>query len=249
MKKDPVELGGFWLPKSSSTLAPEIDMAWDMAMWLSVVFFVGIVGAMMWFCWKYKRRSLNDLTSKIDHNTTLEITWTVVPSILCVVTFLVGFKGYITASVAPAEAFEVHVTAEKWRWDFHYPNGSVSPSELRVPKGRPVKLIMSAKDVLHSFYVPEFRVKADVVPGMYTTLWFEATDLGEKQVFCTEYCGTGHSDMLAKVIVMEPKDAGFGRLAMFRDPEGNVVEAVTLAGSWFEHLRELRKRRGPIPSL
>jgi len=198
-----VDLGTFWLPRQSSTIAAEMDLGWDVAYWLSVFFFVGIVAAMAYFMWRYRRRSENDITSTVDHSLPIEITWTVIPSIMCVGLFLVGFKGYINASIAPAESYEVQVRAQKWSWKFIYPNGTVA-DELRVPLGKPVRLIMSSTDVLHSFYVPEFRIKADVVPGNYTTVWFEATELGEKQIFCTEYCGDDHSFMLASVIVLEP---------------------------------------------
>jgi cytochrome c oxidase subunit 2 len=119
------------------------------------------------------------------------------------VTFACGLRGYINASVAPGDAIEIHVTAQKWSWSFTYPNGTTT-NELGVPKDKPVKLVMSSTDVLHSFYVPEFRIKQDVIPGTYTTLWFQATEAKEITILCTEYCGTGHSDMLSKVNVMEP---------------------------------------------
>lgn len=204
--KDAVELGSFWLPKQSSTLASGVDDAWAFAYWLAVIFFVGILTALITFVVKYRRKTDHDVTSMVDHSTLIEITWTVIPSLLCVGLFLMGFKGYIEASVAPANAMEIQVTAQKWSWGFTYPNGVQATNELRVPLNKPVKLIMSSTDVLHSFYVPEFRIKQDVVPGNYTTLWFQATEPGEKQVFCTQYCGMDHSNMLAKIIVMPEQE-------------------------------------------
>ncbi|MEW5853013.1 MAG: cytochrome c oxidase subunit II [Myxococcota bacterium] len=201
-----VKLDGFWLPRSGSTLAPEIDFGWNVAMWLSIFFFVGIIGALVIFVMKYKRRSENDVTSTVDHNLPIEITWTVIPSVLCVLLFLVGFKGFIHAQVAPAGAMEINVTAQRWSWLFTYANGVEKDNMLVVPKGKPVRLIMSSRDVLHSLYIPEFRVKTDLVPGNYTTLWFEATEAGETTLFCTEYCGMSHSDMLAHVKVLEPAE-------------------------------------------
>jgi cytochrome c oxidase subunit 2 len=117
--------------------------------------------------------------------------------------FWIGLQGYLDTQVAPGDAMEIRVTGAKWLWTFTYPTGYTTTGELRIPKGKPVKIILSAKDVIHSFYIPEFRVKKDAIPGAYTTLWFEATRTGETVLECTEYCGTGHSDMLAKVIMME----------------------------------------------
>lgn len=197
-----VELNGVWLPRAASTLADSVDTAWDVVYWMSIVFFVVIIGAQAYFMWKYKRRTETDVTSDIDHSTAVEITWTVIPSLLCIFLFLFGFYGYVNASVAPANAYEIQVTGQKWSWAFSHPNGKTEAGELHVPKGRPVKLIMSSRDVLHSFFVPEFRIKQDVVPGIYTTLWFEATEEGPMAIFCTEYCGTDHSAMLASMNVM-----------------------------------------------
>jgi cytochrome c oxidase subunit 2 len=198
-----IENGSFWLPKQTSTFAPEVDHAWNVVMILCVVFFVGIVGACGYFLVKYKRRSDNDKTSPIDHSAKIEFIWTVVPTILVVWLFFVGLRGWVDAAIAPADAFEINVTAEKWNWTFTYPNGTISPNLLVVPKGRPVKLIMSSKDVIHSFYVPEFRVKRDVIPGSYTTVWFEATEIKDVLLECAEYCGKGHSEMLATVSIKD----------------------------------------------
>jgi cytochrome c oxidase subunit 2 len=119
---------------------------------------------------------------------------------------VVGFRGYLKNAIAPAEAMEVSVTAERWLWTFTYANGTVSVNELHVPRARPVKLILSSRDVIHSFFVPELRVKRDAVPNSYSTLWFEATEVGEATIQCAEYCGTGHSAMLGRLVVQEEKD-------------------------------------------
>ncbi|UQA57807.1 cytochrome c oxidase subunit II [Polyangium aurulentum] len=204
--KDPIELGSFWLPRQSSTIAKEIDFAWDVVLWVDILLFIGLMGAMFYFMYRYRRRSEKDKVSLINHNMRLEVTWTIIPTILVLALFAIGLKGYVMSSVAPAEALEIRTTAEMYMWTFTYPDGTVSVNELVVPKGRPVKLVMSSKDVLHSFFVPEFRVKQDVVPGTYTTLWFEPTETRETVLFCTEYCGVGHSDMLAQVKVLEETD-------------------------------------------
>ncbi|MFI5297807.1 MAG: cytochrome c oxidase subunit II [Polyangiales bacterium] len=199
-----IELGtSFWMPKATSTLAPDVDWAFNIVLILCVIFFVGIVGAMLYFVAVYRRKNDDDKTSPVDHNAKIEFVWTVVPTVLVVWLFFVGFKGFMNATVAPAGAYEITVKAEKWNWTFTYPDGTVSPNFLAVPKGKPVKLIMSSTDVLHSFYVPEFRVKRDVIPGSYTTLWFEATEAKEVLLECAEYCGKGHSEMLGTVSVME----------------------------------------------
>lgn len=206
MTLDPIELGDFWFPRQSSTIAAEIDWAWYVVYYFDILMFFGLMIPMFYFIRRYRRRTDNDKVSSITHSTALEISWTVVPSILVISLFFVGLRGYLQASVAPAGAMEIRTTAEMYMWTFTYPNGTTSVNELVVPKDKPVKLIMSSKDVLHSFFVPEFRVKQDVIPGTYTTLWFEANAERETILFCTEYCGVGHSEMMAKVSVMAQPD-------------------------------------------
>jgi len=204
--KNPIELGSFWLPRQGSTLAERIDAGWAAAYWVSVLFFILVAGATVLFAIKYKRRTEHDKTSPIDHSTTVEVVWTLIPLAIVIALFFVGMRGYVHASVAPAESYEINVTGEMYLWTFTYPDGTTTVNELAVPRGRPVRLIMSSKDILHSFYIPEFRVKQDVVPGSYTSLWFEATETRETVLLCTEYCGSGHSDMLATVKVLEQSD-------------------------------------------
>ncbi|MEM6732238.1 MAG: c-type cytochrome, partial [Myxococcota bacterium] len=139
------------------------------------------------------------------HSNTLEVTWSVIPAILCVFMFYFGVVGFMDLRTSPADANEVTVRGYKWAWEFEYKNGGTS-QELHAVVGEATRLVMYSDDVLHSFFVPNFRVKQDVVPGRYTSLWFEPTVAGEHQIFCTEYCGTRHSDMLAKVIVHESRE-------------------------------------------
>ena len=134
------------------------------------------------------------------------LAWIVVPTILLLVTFFWGFSRFVRASVAPPDSYEVYVRGRQWLWEFEYPNGATSVGELHVPTDRPVRLVMSSEDVLHSFFIPAFRVKFDVLPNRYTSVWFEATEAGDYQEFCTEYCGTQHSGMLAKVVAHTPED-------------------------------------------
>jgi cytochrome c oxidase subunit II len=209
-----INIDSFWLPKQSSTIAPSIDFAWDVVLYTSTVFFLLLMVPMAYFVIKYKRKKKGEVTSAIDHSTKIEIVWTVIPLIILIALFFVGLAPWVNASVAPANALEVQVTAQKWNWSFRYPNGTTSPGKLMVPKGKPVRLVLSATDVLHSFYVAEFRVKTDAIPGVYTSLWFEPTETGTFVVQCAEYCGGpigdipenmpgGHSDMLATVEVVE----------------------------------------------
>lgn len=202
MSAPKIEIDSLWLPKASSTLAGQVDTAWNWAMANAVVFFFIVMIPLGYFMVKYKKKSDADVTSTLAHSTLIETVWTVIPTVVVMALFFVGLWPYLSAAVPPKDAFEVQVTAQKWAWTFTYPNGTVSPGKLVVPQGRPVKLVMSSTDVIHSFFVPEFRIKQDVVPGMYTTMWFEAKDVEETAVLCTEYCGTGHSEMLATVQVL-----------------------------------------------
>ena len=206
MNRIPIEIGSLWLPKQSSTIAAEVDAAFTTVLYVSTFFFVLVTGAVIYLAIRYRRRRPDQKTSTFDHSTAIEVTWTAIPAAMLLVLFGIGLKGYINASVAPGEAYEIKVTAEKWLWTFTYPNGVTTVNEMAVPKDRPVKLLMSSKDVIHSFFVPEFRIKQDVVPGAYTTTWFQATEAKDVALLCAEYCGTGHSEMSAKIMVMdEPK--------------------------------------------
>lgn len=201
----PIHIDGVWLPKDASTIAAETDHTFWVTYWVSIVFFFLVIGPMVYFAFRYKRKREDERTSPIDHNMKIEVFWTFVPTVLLMWLFALGVKGYANTQIAPDGAYEIKVTAQMFSWNFQYPDGTVS-GELAVPKGRPVKMIMSSQDVIHAFWVPEFRVKQDVVPGLYTTIWFEATHTLETALQCTEYCGERHSGMLTKVMVLEPKD-------------------------------------------
>lgn len=189
------------LPPAGSTNAAEVDALFNFINVISLILLVGISIAIVYFAIKYRRRSDNDVTPVITHNNTLEITWSVIPLILVMIVFGWGYKGYLNMATAPEDAYEVQVTARSWLWEFHYPNGNVSIDELHVPVNRPIKLVMNSSDVIHSFYVPDYRVKKDVLPNRYTSVWFEVPETGEATIFCTEYCGMDHSNMMGKVVV------------------------------------------------
>ena len=194
-----------WMPENASTVAGQIDRLFYFIYYLDVFFFALIIAATVYFMVKYRRRSKGQRTNPIAHSTKLEIIWATIPAILLVVIFTWGFKDWMGLNVPPGEAVNVRVTGQKWSWSYEV-EGCPPIGELIVPLGKPVKLTMSSTDVLHSFFVPSFRVKMDLVPNRYTVAWFEATKLGTFDVFCTEYCGNGHSRMLSKVIVVEPEE-------------------------------------------
>lgn len=195
--------GTFWLPEQASTTAHEIDALFYFILWSSVIILAGVTFYMAYYVWKYRRRSHADRPVHVEPSKWLELSWVIIPSLLVMVVFFWGFRAFVSAGIAPDNAYEVRVTGKMWLWEFEYPNGTHSVGELYVPVGEPVKLVMTSADVIHSFFVPAFRVKMDAVPNRYTTVWFNVKEPGEYQVFCTEYCGTNHSEMYAKVIAVE----------------------------------------------
>jgi cytochrome c oxidase subunit 2 len=198
--------GSIWLPPAGSTTAGEVDPIFHFILYTSIILFVIVVGLLVYFSWRFRRRGKPGLISAPTHNTTLEIIWTGIPIVLVLVVFVWGLRLYIQEHVAPANSIEIKVTGQQWFWSFEYPSGTTSMNELVVPLGRPIKLLMSSKDVIHGFYVPDFRIKQDVLPNRYTVAWFQATEMGEHNLFCTTFCGTGHSQMLAKVKVVSDKE-------------------------------------------
>jgi len=194
--------GGPLLPPAASTGADAHDALFYFILAVTAFFFVLVIGLIVWFTVRYRQRRPGQRTSGVSHNRRLEVAWAVIPSLILVVIFGWGFKGFLDLSVPPAGALEVRVTAQKWSWAFEYPREGIRTSkELVVPAGRPVKLTMSSLDVIHGFYVPAFRIKRDVLPNRYTVTWFEATQPGEYDLLCTQYCGTGHSSMLGRIVV------------------------------------------------
>lgn len=195
----------FWLPQQASSVAPKIDLLFYVILYISAFFFALIVGCMVLFLILYRARPGHKEQPTPAHNTPLEIVWSVIPLLLVIVIFWISFKAYMFLREPPADAYQIKVDAIKWKWAFTYPNG-YTDENLHVPAGRPVALTMTSADVLHSLFVPDFRVKQDVVPGRYTKVWFEAHQPGDHQLYCTEYCGEKHSYMWAKVFVHDAAD-------------------------------------------
>jgi cytochrome c oxidase subunit II len=199
--------GSLYLPPTGSTIASEVDSLFNFVLYASIVFFLLVVTLSLYFAFRYRKRGKERLDSAPSHNIFLEILWTAIPVILVFTVFFWGFKVYLKMNVVPKDAMEIKVTAQKWFWSFNYVKDGVnSLNELVVPVGKPVKLTMSSQDVIHSFYVPGFRIKMDILPNRYTITWFEATNIGAYDLFCAEYCGTGHSEMIGKVKAVSLED-------------------------------------------
>lgn len=211
----------YQLPEQMSTVSGAVDWLYYFIYWLSVVLFVAIVGAMIYWAIKYRERP-GHKAEPTGHNVPLEIAWTVAPLFILVFLFHKGFQGYMDMAVAPANAIEIHVNAKQWSWEFVYPNGG-SSDKLHVPVHRPVKLVMASADVIHSLFIPAMRVKRDVVPGMYTTVWFEATHTGKDDIACAEYCG-GRSQSAGGELPYQPSD----------DPD-NPYPSGQMTGHWAMH--------------
>ncbi|MEZ4704911.1 MAG: cytochrome c oxidase subunit II [Bdellovibrionota bacterium] len=206
------------MPEAASTVSSEIDSITYFIFAVSLVFFLIIVISMIHFVIKYQRKGKLEKTSGVDQNHVLEFVWTAIPTVLLVMMFVWGFRVYLDMSIAPKDSIEIKVTGQKWFWTFTYPNGYVSPGELVVPLNKPVKTLISSRDVIHSMYIPAFRIKMDALPNRYTVAWFEATKPGTYPLFCTEYCGTSHSKMLATVKVLP-----YGEYLQWLDDMANMA--------------------------
>ena len=193
------------LPLVGTDIAKNWDALYIFLFWLSVFFFVLVMGILGYAVLKH-RASKGHKSAYIHGNVPLEVIWTVVPTVLLLIIFWWGYAVYKDMITAPSDAMEIRVVGKQWMWNFYYDDGRTTTGDLFVPVNKPVKLIMSSEDVLHSFFIPNFRVKQDTVPGMYTTVWFEAAVTGMHQIYCAEYCGTAHSGMLGRLIALNAED-------------------------------------------
>jgi cytochrome c oxidase subunit 2 len=195
-----------WFPDQASTLAPQVDLLFFYLCGVTVVFTVLIAVLVGYFAIKYRRQHEDERPAEVHPSKWLEASWIVIPLILTMVMFAWGAVIFVNYSRPPADAMEINVIGKQWMWKVQHPDGQREINQLHVPVGKPVKLIMTSQDVIHDFGIPAFRVKMDVLPGRYTTEWFEATKVGEYHLFCDQYCGTEHSRMVGSVVVMEPGD-------------------------------------------
>lgn len=212
---------GIGLGRGASSFAEDVDPVWNFLFWTSVFFTLLIVGLMVLFIVKYRQKDKNDRGSGPSHSTPLELTWTAIPLLLVLAFFAVGFRGYVDMSSIPDEgaAESIVVESYKWGWNFQYQTatGQVNSPVLYLPKDQPIKLVLQSSDVIHSFYVPAFRIKKDCVPGRYNETWVLPKNLGEYDLFCAEYCGQAHSAMITKAVVMD-RGAYRAKLAELNDP-------------------------------
>src|ERR1700688_3189806 len=191
-------------PESASTMAGRVDALYFFLLAIAVFFSVLIAGLIVFYAIRYRRRSPDEIGSTVQGALALEITWTVIPFLVTMVIFVWGASIFFAEQRPPDETINVYVVGKQWMWKFQHLDGQREINELHVPVGRPIKLIMTSEDVIHDVFVPAFRVKADVVPGRYTNLWFQPTKPGRYRLFCAEYCGTRHSGMIGEVVVMDP---------------------------------------------
>jgi cytochrome c oxidase subunit 2 len=180
------------------TTTQAVDTVFTIIFGICAVILLGIIVTMLWLLWRYNRRRQPVPLSQKDHNPWLEVTWTSISTVLVLVMFWYGWEGYLSLRRIPDDALQIQGTARMWSWFFTYDNGK-SADKLYVPVGQPVKIRLTSEDVLHSFYVPAFRVKRDTVPGMTTWVWFVAEQPGSYDLFCAEYCGTAHAAMVTTV--------------------------------------------------
>lgn len=227
-----------WFPEQASTFADNVDWTFDMILWISLLFFVGIVACLVWFSFRFRKAKGERAESQKSHNTPLELAWSILPSFLLVWMFVQGSLSYLDMRTSPDGSYEVGVKAYKWGWLMDYGRGTQHP-ELHLLVNEPTKLTMRSDDVIHSLFIPAFRAKKDIVPGRYNEMWFEATRASEKvgdeelakaveetgdgswdydkhqftpdgykfyDLYCSEYCGTNHSEMQTVVVIHETRE-------------------------------------------
>lgn len=193
-------------PEQASTIAPDTDHLLYFLLAVSAFFTLLIFLSIFYFAIRYRRRSETEVPAAVHTGLTLEIIWTVIPLGLAMVMFAWGAEVFFRVSRPPANSMQIYAVGKQWMWKLQHMEGQREINELHIPVGRPIKLTMASQDVIHSFFVPSFRTKADVVPGRYTTTWFEATKPGKYHLFCAEYCGTNHSGMIGWIYALEPKE-------------------------------------------
>ena len=193
-------------PEQASNFAASVDSLMYFMIAVCLFFAVGISIAVVYFFFKYRRRAPDEIGVPIHGNMRLEVTWIVLPLFFLLAMFGWGAVVFVNFRHMPPDALDIYVVGKQWMWKLQQPNGRREINELHIPVNRDIKLIMSSEDVIHDFFVPAFRVKMDVVPGHYNTMWFRATKTGRYHFFCSQYCGTNHAVMGGWVTVMEPDD-------------------------------------------
>jgi len=191
-------------PPQASTVAARVDALYFFLIAMGTFFSILIATLLVVFVVRFRRRREGELPRPIHGSLALELTWTVIPLVIALGTFVWGADVFVSSRRVPPGAMQVYVVGKRWMWKTQHMTGQREINQLHVPVGVPVKLTMTSEDVIHSFYIPAFRTKQDVIPGRYTTIWFQATRTGTFHLFCAEYCGTKHSQMIGSIEVMEP---------------------------------------------
>jgi cytochrome c oxidase subunit II len=192
-------------PREASTVAPWMDALYFFLLAMTVVGLLLVGAILLTFSMRY-RRSVHPVATQIEGSTLLEATWTIIPLAIFLVCFVWGALLYFRIYNPPVNSMNIYIVGKQWMWKAEHPGGQHEINALHVPAGRPVQLTMISQDVFHSFSIPDFRVKREVIPGRYSTVWFNATTPGTYHIFCTQYCGTNHSAMIGEVTVLSPAD-------------------------------------------
>jgi cytochrome c oxidase subunit 2 len=218
----------------ASNLVVTTDNAFLLIIGISMFFLIGITGLIIWFIYRYNQKR-HPVAEQIHGSNTLEIIWTVIPLILVMIMFFYGWAGYSPASKAPKDSMQIRAVARMWSWSFEYDNG-VKTDTLYIPKDKPVILDLISKDVVHSLYIPSFRIKEDMVPGRTNRMWFIGQRTGNYEMFCAEYCGLSHSYMFTEVKVLEPEK--FEEWMASRSDTTATAEAAAVPGALGKRLIE-----------
>jgi cytochrome c oxidase subunit 2 len=237
-----------FFPDEASSIAPHVDALFTFILLTCLFFAVMVTLFAIYAAFRYRRTSPNEVGDDVEGNMLLEIGWTAIPLVIMIGMFAWGAVLYVNFRTAPKDALNINVIGKQWMWKLQQPNGKREINELHIPVGRNVKLILGSEDVIHNFYVPSFRVKMDVVPGRYNTLWFRPTKVGRYRLFCSQYCGTNHAEMTGWITVMEPSD-----YAAWLSDETGDVNPVSAGERLFTQLAcvtcHLSNGTGRAPSL
>jgi len=195
-----------FFPEQASTIATQIDAIFFVMLALILIFAIPVAGFIIFFAINYRQGRTVNRSKQIHESLKVEFTWSFIPFLLTMGIFSWSAVVYYNYATAPVDALEIYIIGKQWMWQAQHPSGKGEINQLHIPINQPVKLIMTSQDVIHDFYIPAFRVKQDVLPGRYTSLWFEATKTGVFHLFCAEYCGTDHSVMGGSIVVMEQNE-------------------------------------------
>ena len=235
-------------PEQASNFAGNVDALFLFILMTTLFFAVLVTVLVIFAAFKFRRKSEKEVGDEVEGNLVLEIGWTLIPLVIALGIFAWGAVIYVNYRIAPRDTLDVYVIGKQWMWKLQQPNGRKEINELHVPVNRNIKLIMGSEDVIHDFYVPAFRVKMDVVPGRYNTMWFRPTKVGKYHFFCSQYCGTNHAVMGGWVTVMDPAE-----YAAWLSGESGDVNPVSAGEKLFTQLAcvtcHLANGTGRAPSL